>query len=57
MESFAQSWKESQLPAMELGLQLYSMEVSSADKYEAAFKEAIKARSGALLWASSPLLC
>lgn len=55
MESFAQSWKESQLPARELGLQLYSMEVSSADKYETAFKEAIKARSGALVWASSPL--
>src|SRR5215468_4049362 len=27
----AQTWKESQLPAKELGLQLYSMEVSSAD--------------------------
>jgi putative ABC transport system substrate-binding protein len=31
------------------------MEVSSADKYEAAFKEATKARSGALAWMSSPL--
>ncbi len=39
-----QKWKESQLPARELGLQLHSMEVSSADKYEAAFKEAAKAR-------------
>ena len=29
----AQQWKESQLPARELGLQLHSMEVSSADKY------------------------
>ena len=36
-------WKESQLPARELGLELYSMEVSSVDKYEAAFKEAINA--------------
>ena len=53
--SSAQSWKESQLPARELGLQLHSMEVSSADKYEAAFKEATKARSGALVWMSSPL--
>ncbi len=44
----AQQWKESQLPARALGLQLYSMEVSSADKYEAAFKEATKARSAAL---------
>jgi putative ABC transport system substrate-binding protein len=47
--SSAQSWKESQLPARELGLQLHSMEVSSADKYESAFKEAIKARSAALV--------
>jgi putative ABC transport system substrate-binding protein len=31
------------------------MEVSSADQYEAAFKEATKARSGALVWMSSPL--
>ena len=53
--SSAQRWKESQLPARELGLQLHSMEVSSADKYEAAFKEATKARSGALVWMSSPL--
>jgi putative tryptophan/tyrosine transport system substrate-binding protein len=41
-------WKESQLPARALGLQLHSMEVSSADKYEAAFKEAIKAGSSGL---------
>jgi putative ABC transport system substrate-binding protein len=44
----AQQWKESQLPARELGLQLRSMEVSSVDKYEAAFNEATKARSAAL---------
>ncbi len=44
----AQQWKESQLPARALGLQLHSMEVSSADKFESAFKEAVKARSGAL---------
>ena len=41
-------WKESQFSARELGLQLHSMEVSSADKYESAFKEAIKARSAGL---------
>ncbi len=46
--SSTQNWKESQLPARELRLQLHSMEVSSADKYEAAFKEATKARAGAL---------
>ena len=44
----AQEWKESQLPARELGLQLHSMEVSSADKVESAFNEATKARSAAL---------
>jgi putative tryptophan/tyrosine transport system substrate-binding protein len=44
----AQTWKESQLPAKELGLQLYSMEVSSADQFEGAFKDALKARSAAL---------
>ena len=51
----AQQWKESQLPARELGLQLHSMEVSSADKFESAFKEAIKARSAALAVTQSPL--
>ncbi len=53
--SSAQNWKESQVPSRELGLQLYSMEVSSADKYEAAFKEAVKARSGALASMATPL--
>ena len=50
-----QEWKESQLAARGLGLQLHSMEVSSADKYEDAFKEAIRARSGALAVLSTPL--
>jgi putative ABC transport system substrate-binding protein len=49
-------WQESQLPARELGLQLHSMEVSSGDKYEGAFKEAIKARSTALAVTQSPLI-
>ena len=42
-------WKESQVAARELGLQLHSMEVSSAGKYERAFQEAIQARSAALV--------
>jgi putative ABC transport system substrate-binding protein len=50
-----QQWKESQLSAQELGLQLHSMEVSRADKYEGAFKEAINARSAALAVTLSPL--
>ena len=40
-----QSWNESQLAARELGLQLYSMQVSSADTYESVFKQAIKSGS------------
>jgi putative ABC transport system substrate-binding protein len=51
-----QQWKEGLHPARELGLQLHSMEVSSADKYESAFKEATKARSAALAVTSSPLV-
>ena len=43
-----QEWKEVQLSARELGLALHSLEVSSLDKYEGAFKEAIKPRSNAL---------
>ena len=46
--SSGQQWKESQLSARELGLQLHSMEVSNVDKFESAFKEATKARSDAL---------
>ena len=45
----AQQWKESQLPARELRLQLHSIEVSSAERFEAAFKEATKANSDALI--------
>ncbi|HVH90295.1 MAG TPA: ABC transporter substrate-binding protein, partial [Candidatus Acidoferrum sp.] len=41
-------WTESQLAARQLGLQLHSMEISSIDKYENAFKEAIKTGSTAL---------
>ena len=50
----AQQWKESQLPARELGLQLHSIEVSSVDKFEAAFKEATKARSATIAVMASP---
>src|SRR4030095_11968186 len=48
-------WKESELAARELGLQLHSMEVSSVDKYESAFKEATSARSAALAVTLNPL--
>ena len=52
----AQQWKESQQPARDLGLQLHSMEVSSADKFESVFKEATKARSGALMVTQNTLV-
>jgi putative tryptophan/tyrosine transport system substrate-binding protein len=48
-------WTESQLAARQLGLQLHSMEVNSAEKYDGAFKEAIKARSAALAVAQHAL--
>jgi putative tryptophan/tyrosine transport system substrate-binding protein len=43
-----QQWKESQLPARDLDLQLHSMEVRSTSGLENAFKAATKARSTAL---------
>jgi putative ABC transport system substrate-binding protein len=52
----AGQWKENQLPARELGLQLHSMEVSSADKFESAFNEAMSVRSAALTVTQNPLL-
>jgi putative ABC transport system substrate-binding protein len=51
----AEEWKDSLLPAHELGLQLHSMEVSSADQYESVFKEAIKAGSSALVVTSGTI--
>lgn len=49
-------WKENQLAAKALGLQLHTMEVSSADKFESAFKEAIRAGSTALTVTTSGFL-
>jgi ABC-type uncharacterized transport system substrate-binding protein len=43
----ARAWKQYQATARELKLQLHSMEVTSPEKFEPTFKEAIKARSGA----------
>jgi ABC-type uncharacterized transport system substrate-binding protein len=48
-------WQDSQLPARELGLQLYSMEVSHVEKYEAAFTEAVEARNTALWVTLNPV--
>jgi len=48
-------WKESQLAAAKLGLQLHSMEVSSVEDYEGAFKEATKTRNSAVMLTLNPL--
>ncbi|HLH22522.1 MAG TPA: ABC transporter substrate-binding protein [Chloroflexota bacterium] len=48
-------WQESQLPARELGIELYSMEVSSVDRYEAAFREAVEAHNDAVWVTLNPL--
>ncbi|HEU4342377.1 MAG TPA: ABC transporter substrate-binding protein [Candidatus Binatia bacterium] len=50
-----QSWKESELAGRELGLQIHSMELSSTDQFDTAFKEAIKAGSAALAVTPNPL--
>ena len=48
-------WQESQLAAQQLGLQLHSMELSSADQFNSAFKDAVNAGSAALAVTPSPL--
>jgi putative ABC transport system substrate-binding protein len=48
-------WQESQLSAQKLDLELHSMEVNTADKYEIAFEEAMKAGSAALVVGGSAL--
>jgi putative ABC transport system substrate-binding protein len=53
--SSEQQWKASQKPARELGLQLYSLEVSSADKFENSFKTATQVHSSALFVVSNAL--
>jgi putative ABC transport system substrate-binding protein len=47
-EGGGNQWRAIQAAARELLLQVHSMEIRSADDFEAAFKDAIKARSGAL---------
>jgi putative tryptophan/tyrosine transport system substrate-binding protein len=50
------AWKESQLPARALGLQLYSIETRSADDFDKAFEEATKARVGAVAFGTNALV-
>jgi putative ABC transport system substrate-binding protein len=50
------TWKQNELAARELGLQLHSMEISSADKLDSAFKAAIKGGSAAISVTQNPLM-
>ena len=50
-----QSWRESQRAGRELGLQIHSMEVSNADQFASAFKEATRAGSAALAVTPTPV--
>ena len=50
------NWKELQLPARQLGIELHSLEVRSSDDFEKAFNEAIKGRASALILTPDPLI-
>ena len=49
-------WKEIQAPARQLGVQLHSLEVRSADDFDRAFKDANAARVGALILFAAPVV-
>ncbi|MBI3917023.1 MAG: ABC transporter substrate-binding protein, partial [Betaproteobacteria bacterium] len=49
------AWKELQLPARQLGVQLHSLEVRSADDFDQAFEDAVSARAGAIFFTASPV--
>ena len=51
-ESSVQNWKESQLPARELGLELHSMQVSAVEDYEESVSRSVESS----LWCSR-LVC
>ncbi|MDM0113231.1 ABC transporter substrate-binding protein [Variovorax sp. J22R133] len=48
-------WEASQKPAATLGLELYSMEASSAEGYAQAFRDAVKARATAVWVTLNPV--
>jgi len=49
------SWKEIQLPAQRLGIQLHSLEVRSPNDFDSAFKDAARAHAGALAIMPNPV--
>lgn len=48
-------WEASQVPAEKLGLQLHSMQTSSAESYATAFKQAVAARADAVWVTLNPV--
>ncbi len=50
------TWKELQLPARQLGIQLHSLEVRSPDDLDKAFEDATRARAGALVITGDPVI-
>ncbi len=49
------SWRELQLPARKLGVQLHSLEVRSPNDFDKAFEDATRARAGALAVMPDPV--
>ena len=49
------NWKELQLPARQLGVQLHSLELRSPNDFDKAFEDATKARAGALAIMPDPV--
>ena len=49
------AWKEIQLPARQLGIELYSLEILTANDLDKAFEAAIRVRAGALAIMPSPV--
>jgi putative ABC transport system substrate-binding protein len=49
------NWKEIQLPARQLGVQLHSLEVRSSNEFDKAFEDATRARAGAIFIMPDPV--
>jgi len=49
-------WKNIQLPARQLGIQLHSLEVRSSNDFEKAFEDATRAHAGALFVIPDPVI-
>ena len=49
-------WKEIQLPARQLGLQLHSLKVRGPDDFDKAFEDATRGRAGALVVTGDPVI-